>query len=543
MLFDIISTVRQYCSPKLIEFVPSKQDGLDSDVDSGAITLKSLIDKNIPELRDKNYFLMNPLLTNGHFQTSYAGLQHFENIDKVYYKRKILNYPDGGIGAIDFVDVKLTQKRSSNSSDEINFLKISETDPIIKTYKNKYDLGKLPPRTRYLTREEIKKLNTNDNNPLLVILHGLAGGSHEAYVRCLIQEITSKDYKFDAVVLNARGCSNSKIVTPRMFNGVWTDDLRCLLSYLKKIYPNKPLYGIGFSLGASMLANYLGQESEESKFTAACVLCNPWDMYQSSCYMHSSSNHIGREIYSTVMTKGLKKLLENNIDAISKNELVQKTLNMNFNTSDLKGVIKDKNKIKYLYDFDDNFTSVMFGFNNANEYYRNGSSILRIPKIRTPLLIINAKDDPIVGDKAIPRKEVVKNPYIVLCVSDYGGHLGWFTMGNKRWYAKPVSNFFKRFHEDIYLKKLEIKADERFMPNPRYFDGSKLIMPDSFSEMKLKENLNEIESGKSDKEDQNQEGQDNEEEDDDDENNRSNGNEKVENYLQPDLSVKIKSKL
>jgi predicted alpha/beta-fold hydrolase len=42
--------------------------------------------------------------------------------------------------------------------------------------------------------------------------------------------------------------------------------------YISHLYPQAPLYGIGFSLGANVLTRYLAEEGEASRIIGACVL-------------------------------------------------------------------------------------------------------------------------------------------------------------------------------------------------------------------------------------------------------------------------------
>nr|GEW26751.1 putative reverse transcriptase domain-containing protein [Tanacetum cinerariifolium] len=48
-----------------------------------------------------------------------------------------------------------------------------------------------------------------------------------------------------------------------------------------------------------------------------------------------------------------------------------------------------------------------------------------IKHVRTPLLCIQAKNDPIAPDNAIPREDIKANPNCLLIVTPKGGHLGW----------------------------------------------------------------------------------------------------------------------
>lgn len=42
--------------------------------------------------------------------------------------------------------------------------------------------------------------------------------------------------------------------------------------YIRERYPQAPLLGLGFSLGANVLTRYLAEEGENSRLAAACAL-------------------------------------------------------------------------------------------------------------------------------------------------------------------------------------------------------------------------------------------------------------------------------
>lgn len=99
---------------------------------------------------------------------------------------------------------------------------------------------------------------------MLIALHGLSGGSHELYLRhvlsplineqdCVTGEVNQK--KWEALVVNARGCANSKITTPVLFNARATWDVRQVVRWARKTFPNRPLFAVGFSLGGNILSN------------------------------------------------------------------------------------------------------------------------------------------------------------------------------------------------------------------------------------------------------------------------------------------------
>ena len=62
-------------------------------------------------------------------------------------------------------------------------------------------------------------------------------------------------------------------------------DIREFLQREKERYPNRKLYAVGCSFGATMLGNYLGEEGDKSPLSAAATLCNPWDLLLSALRM------------------------------------------------------------------------------------------------------------------------------------------------------------------------------------------------------------------------------------------------------------------
>lgn len=102
---------------------------------------------------------------------------------------------------------------------------------------------------------------------------------------------------------------------------------------------------------------------------------------------------------------------------------------------------------KHLIDIDTHMTSKTFGFGTIENYYDKASCVHRIPGIKTPTFIMMARDDPIIGEKAIDHQACEKNPYVLLGVTDQGGHIGYFeSMFNTRqWHTQPVFEFLKSF--------------------------------------------------------------------------------------------------
>jgi len=119
------------------------------------------------------------------------------------YRREILDTPDGGVIALDYVD------------------------------------------------EGIK----DDSIPVVLLIPGICSTSKANYIKCFATQCKNAGYR--PVVFIPRGCDIIK--TPKIFTLGDTTDLRQVVHHLHEIYPKAPIMSVAFSLGANVLVKYLGE--------------------------------------------------------------------------------------------------------------------------------------------------------------------------------------------------------------------------------------------------------------------------------------------
>ncbi|KAF3403485.1 putative esterase [Penicillium rolfsii] len=360
---------------------------------------------------------LNPLLFNGHLQTMYTVLKH-DNVP-VYYKRKMFEADSAmftGTYAIDFVVRPYEMPSDGELTDQAR----KYTQP-----------SGLPPRTSFYSEEEFAGIASDDTKPMLVVLHGLSGGSHEVYLRHVLSPLVA-DGAWEACVVNSRGCSQTKISTGVLYNARATWDVRQSVKWLRKTFPNRPLFGIGFSLGANILANYLGEEGDHCQLKAAVLCASPWNLDVSSVQLQSS--WLGKEVYSKTMGSSMKRLFEAHVEEVSKNPRI-----------DVEAI----RSITYLHEFDRALQCPTWGYPTEGAYYRDAASTDAMLSIRIPFFTVQAEDDPIACRDALPFHEMTQTPYGVMLTTSWGGHLGWFELGGDRWFVKPVTNFLNKMAREI----------------------------------------------------------------------------------------------
>ncbi|KAI8868954.1 AB-hydrolase YheT [Ramicandelaber brevisporus] len=356
----------------------SSSDG--SSVDDGSekasVRFVDLVRSDCAELCGR--FVPPWFAWNGHLQTVLASYAKdiLSNIT-IDYRRELVDLPDGGSIALDW----------------------AQTD------------------------------DATGSTPTLVMLHGLTGGSHEAYVRSLARSLLDSGIPYRVVVMNARGCGGSKLTTPRMFTGGNTEDIRFITQYIRQQLPEAPLYAVGFSLGSNILTKFLGQEGESSPFVAAASVGNPNDFLYGSRFIEDG--FLGRHVYTRVMGASLVRLFMTHIDMVSKNTAVD---------------VEEVKRAQTIRQFDDAATRKAFGFATVDEYYRDASSSHYIMKVKTPLLMLQASDDPISAKDVWPVDEAGVNPYVIFAGTRYGGHLGWIQgnpiTGFTQWSGKALAEYF-----------------------------------------------------------------------------------------------------
>ena len=94
--------------------------------------------------------------------------------------------------------------------------------------------------------------------------------------------------------------------------------------------------------------------------------------------------------------------------------------------------------IRTVREFDNEITAPHFGYRDAQEYYEAAGAKRVVDKIRVPLLLITAQDDPFVPVEATRASGVGKNPAIVFDAPRYGGHCGFISgeSGDERFWAE-----------------------------------------------------------------------------------------------------------
>ena len=109
--------------------------------------------------------------------------------------------------------------------------------------------------------------------------------------------------------------------------------------------------------------------------------------------------------------------------------------------------LKKVYQVKTVYEFDSLVVTKAFNYETADHYYKDASSSRFLGLIKTPLLIVNAMDDPIVPQSAV---KIVENEKICYVLTEKGFFLKLFYFSffinfilfPKRWSCFLVESLF-----------------------------------------------------------------------------------------------------
>lgn len=331
----------------------------------------------------------------------------------------------------------------------------------------------------------------------ILLIHGFNSSSDSNYIIGLAKHLTS-DYNVFA--FNSRG-TKINLLTYEYFHIGYTDDVEHVLEYLLTVTDGR-ISIIGFSLGANWSAIIMSKIKNE-RIACGVGVSMPFDFVKLNEYMKrrfyicvnrmitaKMRNFLYRHIKtftrhkktvigkmtkeqdiesivgaecvvlktknktdndkenSTCKTKQYKTTEKHKIEFVSDKINVQKKINNNQeDENDITLTIKDIDDCKTLQEIDQNITSKIFRF-DMQDYYSNGSSINYLDKIKSPFLIINACDDPVVPEYTIDIDRIRMSDNVFLALTMKGGHLGFMGYNwEKNYVEEIIIEFLKLFND------------------------------------------------------------------------------------------------
>ncbi|XP_073710830.1 phospholipase ABHD3 [Misgurnus anguillicaudatus] len=263
--------------------------------------------------------------------------------------------------------------------------------------------------------------------PTVLLLPGLTGTSRESYILHMVQQ--SRDLGFRCVVFNNRGVSGEKLLTPRTYCAANTEDLEMVIEHVHRTIDTAPLMAAGVSMGGMMLANYLGRKGDETRLKGVVVFSAGWDVFECTA---SLEKPLDRFLFNSYLTSCLQASVDRHRPILEKKYDIDHVM-----------------KAKTIREFDERFTSIMFGYPSNDDYYLDASPIHKLKSVQVPMLCLNAADDVFSPNHAFPVEAVKQNPNLALLITCHGGHIG-FLEGLWPRQSTYMDRVFRQFTKAVF---------------------------------------------------------------------------------------------
>ncbi|PIB34593.1 hypothetical protein BFP72_03790 [Reichenbachiella sp. 5M10] len=248
----------------------------------------------------------------------------------------------------------------------------------------------------------------NNSNRLVILSHGLEGNTTRHYIKSAAAYFHQRGY--DVLAWNYRSCSEEMNRNLRLYHHGVTDDLETVINHAIDTRCYKRIGLIGYSMGGSTTLKYLGENGVNTPkhIVASAVFsvpCNLWNSAHQLTFMRNSfyKKRFLRKLIAKVKRKHAQYPDQINIDGID--------------------------KINSFGVFDEVYTAPIHGFRNARHFYKTASSDLHYASIKTPSLIVNAINDPMLGESCYPYAACRQNSFLTLETPRCGGHVGFSLRG------------------------------------------------------------------------------------------------------------------
>jgi len=267
-----------------------------------------------------------------------------------------------------------------------------------------------------LTQAEIKARAKS----VVILLHGLEGNAQRSYIRGQAAPLLTQE--FDICAMNLRGCSGTDNLKLQSYNAGKTEDLDQVVAHIAKLNRYSRIYAVGFSLGGSLLLNYLGlKRGEYQQIHKAAAVSTPLDLSASI----ERLSHWDNRAYQWVFLSTLK----------AKYRQKQRAYPMDLSLDAPRAMTS-------LKDFDNLYTAPVHGYLNAEDYYQKNSPIKTLEWVEQPVLICNAQNDSFLSQACLPTSLAQRSKNIYLETPKYGGHVGFYNPNGPYYNETRISEFF-----------------------------------------------------------------------------------------------------
>jgi len=242
--------------------------------------------------------------------------------------------------------------------------------------------------------------------PTLLLVHGLEGSSESTYMLGTAEKAHRAG--FNVLRMNLRTCGDTLHLTQTLYHSGLSQDPRAVVTELAEGDGLTDIFLAGFSLGGNQSLKLAGEMNGcvPASLRGVCAVSPSIDLAACADAIHWRSNWL----YSQRFLRGLKRRLRAAAERYPE-----------IYTADAAPFARS------IREFDSLITAPHGGFADADDYYARSSALQFISSIRTPTLIVQARDDPFVPFDAFRRPSLSSNSSVILLAPEHGGHVGFLS--------------------------------------------------------------------------------------------------------------------
>lgn len=237
-----------------------------------------------------------------------------------------------------------------------------------------------------------------NSSAVIALFHGLEGSTDRYYMVELMKKLLRQG--FSVIGVNFRSCGSKMNNRRRFYHSGETGDYQTALNWIKNNYPNQKVGAVGFSLGGNALVKFLAESKNDSPLQAAVAVSVPYDLRLGSLLLSKGFNRVYGYRFLRTLTQKLEEKRQQFPDL-----------------PEFSG--------STIYEFDDQVTAPIHGFDSADDYYEKCSAHRFVEDVKTEMLFIHSKEDPLCPFKAMPIAKINQNEHTDYIITNNGGHVGF----------------------------------------------------------------------------------------------------------------------
>ncbi len=268
--------------------------------------------------------------------------------------------------------------------------------------------------------------------PLAVLVHGLSGNADSHYMHGLGAKLFARG--FHVARMNVRNCGGSEELTPTLYCTAQSGDVHAAARGARELCGAQRVYVCGWSMGGNMVLKFAAELGSEAPtwLRGVAAVSPALDLEAAQIALDDVRSN---KIYRRFFLKDMLNLLRRK----------EVRFPQRYKSRGLE-------RIDTFLEWDEVVTAPHFGFANARDFYSRAASRPMLPRIRVPVCVVHAMDDPFVPFAPWSDPRTRPGGRFTFFGPRFGGHCGFIAASrsedsDRYWAEQRVAEFFAREEE------------------------------------------------------------------------------------------------